>query len=214
MKCLMFGSMTLCAFLVSCGGTQDKSEDNQTPVPAPSNLVASFDQAQRTVSLQWTPSSSPVNGYYLEGYGNDGVFGRIGGCLTEPSSSFTFMETPPEVLVMHFRVQATLNGRTSAYSNTATCTRRQLLIPTNFVAESIQGGVRLTWVNQSQVATQIHVWRYGADGSGGSAAIATLPATAAAYEDLGAAAGSYTNMLDITDGVGTALGPAVSATVQ
>jgi len=152
------------ALLLSCGGGGSSSSS----VPAPANLAVTYYPYQ--ASLTWTPPTTPVDGFDLEGRLKGQTFTQLNTSLIPSSANaatLTFTEVPPELASLEFRMRSQQGGAFSNYSNTAAFTVPlnpvTYLLPTAS-ADTLQ--ISVTWAQASSLATQVVLDRSTADASG------------------------------------------------
>ncbi len=85
------------------------------PPAAPTDLVATFDEINQTISLAWTDASDNEELFVIERSTDGDEFAALGEAAT---ANYTD-ETPGEIWKAYYRVAARNNGGTSAYSNVA-----------------------------------------------------------------------------------------------
>jgi hypothetical protein len=81
--------------------------------PAPQGLTVSYNDNNRTATLNWLPSPGPITGYTIQRQDWSGVTTNL--TLPPNATGFSFVE--PANLSLHYNLQANYNGGNSAWSS-------------------------------------------------------------------------------------------------
>ena len=176
-----------------------------TGIPVPTYLSAYYDSNQSGVNLSWynTGQALPV---LLERAVSDAVGTPQGGWQalavpTGPLSSFLDKDVA-EFTTYTYRVSNLAGQIVSAPTSPSYPVTTPMLGPINLVATPAVGGIQLTWLNRSQVATQVTVLR-----GGYLSAIAILSPGSTSYLDPNPPLGFYTYRVDAQSGSTSAYSP-------
>lgn len=189
----------LVAFQSGCGGGGG-STPTSTPPPAPiivappTGLSVTEGPGAKEITLLWTPSTSNVNGYILEGRIGSEPFTALNSTtnLIPPTATgvyITFSDTAPDNTDYGFRMKASSGGVASDYSNEAVY-HRPLGGPSFINASFIEVTARIAvrWSANSVTADGCKLERnqIGIDGNfeGSWITLPTPPGVQSAYDDL------------------------------
>ncbi len=156
--------------LLSCGGGSSSPSGGPNSLPAPTNLVATWDPQLDQFDLTWIAPSGSFDGYDLEVAFPGGSYTKIN--QTVISSNYTdatlsVTTLPPELSIIDFRIWAVRNGADSSCSNIAVVPI-PLATPVGLSAhyDPSAGGVSVNWGTTSLVADRYLLERASADAAG------------------------------------------------
>lgn len=129
-----------------------------------------------------------------------------------PATATSWIDTGPFVEGAAYGYRVTYGkGEDKAQAVSSYPLTLTMLPPADLSSTSLEGGVRLSWKNQSQIAEEIVVLRAEWADPPSFQEIAYLPSTATTYEDLALPAGQYTYRVEARK---AGISPAASAWVQ
>jgi len=157
------------------------------PPAAPSAVSAA--PSPFGIDVFWTDNATDETGFRVERSATAAGPWTLAGTTGANVTSLLHRQYPGDDQAVCYRVFA-VNGLGSSDASAVDCTAAPTP-PTNLAASSgSDGGVDLTWTDNSGVEDGYQVLRAGSSGQGGSV-VATLPANTTSYRDVGLADSAY-----------------------
>lgn len=162
--------------LLHCGGGSGGSGGTTPSVQdAPTALTATLYQAPAIFHLAWTKPATAFDGYEFEGRQDSGAYTKLHQGLISNIWVEAYYDggySLPELSPYSFRVRVMRGTTPSAYSNESGV-RIGLFAPTVYSPYAANGGITISWINNSLLADTLKLERGTPNGS--TTSWSTLP---------------------------------------